>query len=119
MESGITYSECFAQLRTKLQLKERTFATRWKEAGLKHSDKQQAIQKEIATRSMESTKERLEGSILSKSQALQILSDLAMKADRDTDKINAIKTMSDLEGWKIKEQIDDAETALDITITGI
>jgi hypothetical protein len=100
MESGITYSECFAQLCTKLQLKERTFATRWKEAGIKHSDKQQVIQNEITAHSKYAAINRLESSILSKEQALQILSDLAMTAERDSDKVNALKTMADFEGWK-------------------
>lgn len=48
----------------------------------------------------EATKENIKDGILSKSQALKILSDLARKAERDSDKVNALKTMADLEGWK-------------------
>lgn len=63
-----------------------------------------------------------ESGILSKAQALKILSDLAMTAERDSDKVAAVKTMADFQGWKAivkPEPIETPEEITEIKITRI
>lgn len=56
-----------------------------------------------------------ESGILSKAQALKILSDLAMTAERDSDKVAAVKTMADFQGWKAIVKPDPIEAPEEIT----
>ena len=106
LERGINYSDCNALICEKMRIASRTFDNYWKEANIRHKERQEAIQKEIAEQSKEATKERLKTAILSKEQSLQLLSNLAMTAEKDSDKINAVKTISDMEGWKAPTKIE-------------
>lgn len=100
LEAGTSYKECFAVLCSKMQLAERTFANYWKEANSRHLITQQAIQKQLSEDRAEAEKERLKTAILTKDKALELLTDIAFNADRETDRINSVKTIADIQGWK-------------------
>ena len=100
LEKGIGYKDCLGVIGAKWGTPSTTFDRYWKEANSRHLVTQQAIQNQIAIESTDAEKERLKLAILTKDQSLKILSDLAMTAEKDSDKINAVKTISDMQGWK-------------------
>lgn len=117
LEKGISYTDCMVVNGSKWLLPSTTFTRYWKEANSRHFITQQAIQKEITTQSTEAEKERLKSAILTKNQSLQILSDLAMTAEKDSDKINSLKTLADLQGWKAPTQIESKVDVKSIDLT--
>lgn len=100
LEKGISYTDCMVVNGSKWLLPSTTFTRYWKEANSRHFITQQAIQKQIVDQTTEAEKERLKIAILTKDQSLKILSDLAITAEKDSDKINSLKTLADLQGWK-------------------
>lgn len=100
LEAGTSYKDCFKVILSRFKLSEPTFVTYWKEANSRHLVTQQAIQKQLSEDSTEAEKERLKTAILTKDKALELLSDIAFNADRETDRINSVKTIADIQGWK-------------------
>lgn len=100
LEAGTSYSDCLSVICGKFRVSDRTFDKYWKIANERHLVTQQAIQKQLSEDSTEAEKERLKTAILTKDKALQILSDIAYSADREVDKINSVKAIADIQGWK-------------------
>jgi hypothetical protein len=101
LEKGTTYSDCMGVIGLKWSLPPTTFTRYWKTANEKHAIKQEAIQKELLIVSTDSEKERLKTAIFTKDKAIKLLVKIAKAKDtRDNDKINAVKTISEMEGWK-------------------
>jgi len=107
LEKGISYSECLVVNGSKWLLPSTTFTRYWKTANERHAEKQKIIQNELLAISTEAEKDKLKKAILSKDKALTLLTKIAKdKLSRDSDKINALKTMADIEGWKAPTKID-------------
>lgn len=107
LEKGISFSDCLALFGTKWNLPKTTFARYWKTANERHSVKQEAIQKELMIVSTEAEKEKLKEAIFTKDKAMKLLVKIAKDKDtRANDKINAVKAMADLEGWKAPVKTD-------------
>lgn len=108
LEKGISYSECLVVNGSKWSLPSTTFTRYWKTANEKHAEKQELIKNELLVVSIDSEKEKLKKAILTKDSALELLTKIANEGDRDSDRINALKTMADLEGWKAPTKIEHA-----------
>lgn len=101
LEKGVERGKALAKIVKKWQISARTFDRHWKTANERHLFKQQDKQIVLAEVSLESDKERFKTAILSKEQSLEILSQIALSdLKKDSDRINAVKTMADIEGWK-------------------
>lgn len=115
LEKGITYSECLVVNGSKWLLPSTTFTRYWKVANERHSEKQELIKAELLSVSIDSEKDKLKSAIFTKEQAMKLLVKIAKnKETRDTDKINAVKTMADLEGWKAPVKSDLTTNGKDI-----
>lgn len=121
LEKGIERGKALATIGKKWQTSQRTFDRHWKTANERYAGNQEATQKALAEQRTDIEKERLKKAILSKDDALAILSkigtgnatkiDGAILVPTFNERTNAIKTMADLQGWK-------APTKTDITTGG-
>ncbi|UOK41588.1 MULTISPECIES: hypothetical protein [Flavobacterium] len=84
----------------------RTFYRYVQEASGRLSAQQKTIQNELMVKIASHTKQRLKMALMTKEDALRKLQDIAMNGKRDSDKINAIKTMMEMEGWKASVKSD-------------
>lgn len=101
LEKGSERSECMAIVGNKWQTSIRTFDRYWKEGNQRHLINQQATQKALAEQSTTSELERLKKAILTKDEALEILTIIiSSEYEKTNEKILAVKTMADLQGWK-------------------
>lgn len=124
LEKGIERGEALAKVGKKWQISPRTFDRHWKTANERYSGSQEATQKALSEQRTEIEKERLKKAILSKDEALMILSKIgngtATKVDGNilvpsfNERTNAIKTMAEFQGWKAPTKIDIDGT---VTIT--
>jgi len=130
LEKGTTYTDCHKVILSKFKLSEPTFVSYWKTANERHLINQQATQKLLAEQSTIEDLERLKIGILDKTDALKILTDIANgkveKVEegklppfptRDIDRISAIKTISDLQGWNSPIKTDNTTTNLNAELT--
>lgn len=112
LEKGTGFKDCFAVILSKFQLSERTFATYWKTANEKHAINQQETQKRIGDILTDNLINNLNSAILSKNEALEILTDIAKAEVKEAkegempnyppkviERIQAIKTISEMQGW--------------------
>lgn len=100
LEKGISYSECLVLNGSKWNFPKTTFTRYWNIANEAYRLRQQSINSILLEQSTELQKQRLKKAILTKEESLSILSELAKNASKETDKINAVKTLADLQGWK-------------------
>jgi|GEM_PF-3420042 len=78
----------------------RTFDKYWKLANERYTDELQAIQKQKTAIHTEIELSTTTANVLTKVQAKEILSQIAKKEQsKPSEKIQAIKTLADLEGW--------------------
>lgn len=119
LERGIKRAECLATIGKKWQISDRTFDRHWKKAQEQHKDRQRNTQKVIADVTMAATVERLKTAILSKDEALEILTKIAQEATKETpagkasaksEQISAIKTIAEMEGWTAPVKTDNKTT---------
>lgn len=107
LEKGISFSDCLVLVGTKWNLPKTTFSRYWKTANERHAVKQEAIQKELLAVSTEAEINKLKTAIFTKDKAMKLLVKIAKNKDtRANDKINAVKAMADLEGWKAPVKTD-------------
>lgn len=112
LEKGVERGKCLANIGKKWQISNRTFDRHWKTANDRHKQTQQATQKALSELTIEAEKERFKKAILSKDESLVLLTEIALsKKEKSYERVNAIKTMADLQGWK-------APTKTDITTNG-
>jgi hypothetical protein len=100
LEKGTERGKALAKIGKKWQLSDRTFDRHWKEAQEQYKIRSQEIQNELLKQSTEAEKERLREAILSKNETMEILTKLIQsEAEKTADRIAAVKTMADLNGW--------------------
>jgi hypothetical protein len=101
LEKGVERGKCLAKVGKSWQISDRTFDRHWKTANDRHKQTQEATQKALAYISIEAEKERFKKAILTKDESLVLLTEIAMsKKEKSSEKVNAIKAMADLQGWK-------------------
>ena len=95
-----TLSEAMALFVTKWHLSERQFKRYWKIANDRYTNELQGIQKQKTAIHTEIELSTTTANVLTKVQAKEILSQIAKKEQsKPNEKIQAIKTLADLEGW--------------------
>lgn len=115
LQEGTDAKIAQAEFCTKFQKTSRTFWTWWKLAQNRILDVQQAAQKEIAGAFAASQVERIKGAILTRDEALEILSKTArgigsrLKNGEEmypsySERNAAIRLMGDMAGWKLAEK---------------
>lgn len=101
LERGAERGSCLAKMGKKWQVSNRTFDRLWKSANERYKQNQLATQKAIADISLEAEKKRFKKAILTKDESLALLSEMATsKTEKSSDRVNAIKTIADLQGWR-------------------
>ena len=125
LEKGISYNECLALNGTKWQLAVRTFARYWNTANEAYKEALNKRQTELDALTTDLEKERLKSAILSKNEALALLSKTAQGKARQVGKdviipshsesTNAIKAISELLGWNMPTKSEVSNTIKTIT----
>ncbi len=127
LESGINYAKCLTVNDSKWQLSESTFVRYWNLANEKYKDMQNEKNKALSELSIKKDVELLNKAILTKDEALEVLTKIANDplketpngiASAKTEQISAIKTISDLLGWDVpkKSEIEVTDkTPVDLT----
>jgi hypothetical protein len=115
LEEGTERGKCLSKIVEKWQISSRTFDRHWKVANERHLINRQSINTVIAEVYVEAEKERFKKAILSKDEALQILTDIANGKKTLVGKGSliptfaerrmAIQTMADIQGWKSDTKI--------------
>ena len=116
-ESGTTtYLECQGVIRSSYQLGNDRYAKQYKEAHKEWSDLKKSTQKEVI---VANDIDRLEKAILSKNEALQILTEIAKGTKTEVDgniivpspkdRCGAIAEMSRIEGWNAPSKIANTD----------
>lgn len=95
-----TYLETFAQISAKVPMCRRTFDKYWNEANLRYRESQQNIQKELGVKCKSQAKQLAKKALMTREDLLRRLQDIVMNGKRDSDKINAIKVIVEMEGFK-------------------
>lgn len=90
----------------------RTFYRYVQKASERLSAQQRAIQNALMANSTAYAKKRLKLNLMTREEVLRKLQDIVLNGKRDSDKINAMKVIVDMEGWK-------ASVKSDINIIGI
>ena len=108
LESGTSYAKCMALNGTKWHLPKTTFVRYWNTANEKHKELQNEKNKVLANLSIQKDIERLNKAIMTKDEALEVLTKIANDpiketpngvASAKTEQINAIKAIAELLGW--------------------
>jgi len=112
LEKGIGFSECLELFGTKWNLPKTTFSRYWKTANERHLINQQEAQKRIGDILTDNLINNLNSAILSKNEALEILTEIAKAEIKEAkegeiqnfppkviERIQAIKTISEMQGW--------------------
>jgi len=100
-KGSVSHKEVFALIcRNLRQMSKRSFDKYWKIANERYTDELQAIQKQKTAIHTEIELSTTTANVLTKVQAKEILSQIAKKEQsKPNEKIQAIKTLADLEGW--------------------
>lgn len=116
LERGTERKQVLAKFVKKWAVSSRTFDRQWKIAQSRHLENQQARQRALAEVYTQTDIERLNKAILTKDEALEILTKTAKGDERKVGKriiapsyseiTAAIKTMSELQGWNAPEEKD-------------
>lgn len=106
---SLSYLDCFSKFSVVFSKTERTFNEDWKKAQIEIKEYQQAINKAKLEQSIETEKEAVKRNILTKLEAMEILTEIAQgkakKIDGKiimpsfTDRKGAIETLGKFEGW--------------------
>jgi hypothetical protein len=110
LNSGnIQYKDVLLVFVSKFELTEQTFVRYWKKANEAYLEQREAINNAKMEQSIESEKEAVKKAILSKHEALEILSEIAKGKHKKVEghlvivtaneQKNAIETMAKLQGW--------------------
>jgi len=81
------------------QTPSRTFDRYFKTAKEQYSKQRETINKEKLSTTIELEKEAVKRNILTKLESMEVLTQIVYTSEKDIDKISAIKTLSDFEGW--------------------
>ena len=100
-KGSVSHKEVFALIcRNLRQMSKRSFDKYWKIANEHYTDELQTIQKQKTAIHTETELNITRANVLNKLQAKEILSQIAQKEQsKPSEKIQAIKALSDLEGW--------------------
>ncbi|ESU22603.1 hypothetical protein FEDK69T_18560 [Flavobacterium enshiense DK69] len=104
--ANTTYLESFAQISAKMPMGRRTFDKYWNEANLRYREERQAIQMELKEDSKLQAKKHLKMALMTKEEALIKLQEIVINGKRDSDKINAIRAIVEIEDWKASIKSD-------------
>jgi len=113
----ISYVEMFAKYSQKFSISRRTFDKDWNKANIAFNEYREVIEKAKLEQSIETEKEAVKRNILSKLDAMEILSNMAYSAEKDADRRNAIETLAKFEGWNAPtKQETDINFSKDVVI---
>lgn len=111
IDNGLTYSESLDYFVQKWATPRSTFVNYWNEAQEIHSERRERIENEKMIATIEAEKEAVNRNILSKLDALEILTEIATNqiiSDKgntnDADRINAIKTINQMQGYNAPKE---------------
>lgn len=101
-------TEIFVKICQKHQMSERTFYRYLKIASQRHTEQQRMINMQIIGTTTSVINERLRTALWSQEECIWKLQDDYSRAKRTSDRINAIKLICDIQGYKapIKSEID-------------
>lgn len=110
LKKGIDKKSILENLRKKSNFHISSFYNWYKEAEQQYLSFKTKANPVIEAKEMELlsslAEQNIKNGILTKTQVLKRLSDLVLYAKRDSDKINAAKTMAEWEGWKAPIKTD-------------
>jgi hypothetical protein len=125
LNSGnVQYKDVLLVFVSKFELSEQTFVRYWKIANESYYEQRQTINNAKLSETIELEKEALKKQILSKEEALKILSDIAQgKAKKveghlvvpsPNEQRGAIETMAKLSGWEAPKKTENTNTVIEV-----
>lgn len=116
VEPTLSYVDMFSKYAVEFSKSERTFAKDWKAAQSQLQAWQKAINERVASREVEAEVKARERAVITKTRALEILSNIAegkavkvegqivMPSPRE--RISAVAQLSKMEGWDAPQEIN-------------
>lgn len=118
LEKGnVQYKEVCIVFCGNFRLTENSFIKYWKLANTTHKERITERNNTLEQERTELEKEMLKINILSKNEALEILSSIATsETSKDPDKINAVKTLATFEGWEAPKETKNTNINIETPI---
>lgn len=99
LEKGSTYSECLGVIGGNWGVSDTSFDRYWKEANIEYLSIKRDVEKELMKERVEEERKRLKSNILTKTQRMQLASDIALSEESGyNDKLKALDYLSKIEG---------------------
>ena len=128
-KGNVQYKDVMLAFVSKFELTEQTFVRYWKKANEAYLEQREAINNAKMEQSIESEKEAVKKAILSKHEALELLSEIAKGKHKKVEghlviitaneQRSAIETMAKLNGWEAPKKTETTiTTETDIIIKG-
>jgi hypothetical protein len=125
LNSGnVQYKDVLLVFVSKFELTEQTFVRYWKKANETYLEQREAINNAKLEQSIETEKEAIKKAILSKHEALEILSEIAKGKHKKVEghlviitaneQRGAIETMAKLNGWEAPKKTENINTTIEI-----
>jgi hypothetical protein len=112
-KGNVLYKDVMIVFLSKFKLSEPTFVTYWNLANEAYKEQQQAINSAKLEQRIESEKEAVKRDIISKHDALEILSKIVMgDLNANNDKRQSIETMAKIEGWFAPKEIETTDKTI-------
>jgi putative cell wall-binding protein len=125
-KGNVQYKDVCSVFLRKFALSRQTFDKYWKLANEEYSEQRQTIEKEKLITTIETEKQAVKSNILTKNEALEILSEIALgKAKKIEGQIimptanerrGAIETISKIQGWNAPIKNENTNTFPDANV---
>lgn len=119
-KGNVNYKDVFLVFLSKFKLSEPTFVKYWKIANEAYQEQRKTINEAKLEDSIESEKKELKRAILTKYEAMEILSEIAIGKPKKVQGIiiipngaerrGAIETLAKIEGWNAPKEVELATT---------
>ena len=109
-KGNVQYKDVMLAFVSKFQLTEKTFCIYWKIANEAYLQERAEINEAIQEQTIQSEKEAVKRDIISKHDALEVLSKIVMgDLNANNDKRQSIETMAKIEGWFAPKEIETTD----------
>jgi hypothetical protein len=106
LECNTNYENTFVQINAKFGCSKRTFCKFWKDGKEMYLKASEGIRKKVMKETTKKTKASIKTGLISKERVLKELLYIVEKGKQDRDKINALKLICDVNGYKAPVKTD-------------
>ena len=108
LEKGnVQYKDVCSVFCGNFQLTERSFVKYWNIANEEYKERLDAIKTKSLVTAIEEEKKTVKSNVLNKVKAMELLTQMAYTSEKDSDKRNAIETLSKMQGWEAPKKVEN------------